>query len=99
VQRRIDQPDRGRQAVHGVQDLHEVAALQRLQGVQRVLPPVLRVGQDQVLDQLAALAQEHVLGADQADAAGAEPAGAFAVRAGVRVGVDAEPALSGRRAP
>src|SRR4029077_13517828 len=61
VQRRVDQPDRGRQAVHGVQDLHEVAALQRLQGVQRVLAPVLRVGQDQVLDQLAAPAEEHGL--------------------------------------
>ena len=51
------------------------------------------LGQDQVLDQLAALAEEHVLGADQADAAGAEPAGAGAVRAGVRVGVHAEAAL------
>ena len=50
-----------------VQDLHEVAALQRLQGIQRVLPLLLGVGQDQVLDQLAALAEEHVLGADQAD--------------------------------
>ena len=54
---------------------------------------LLRVGEDQVLDQLAALAEEHVLGADQADAGGAEPAGPLAVRAGVRVGMHAEAAL------
>ena len=93
VQRRVDQPDRHRQAVHGVEDLHEVAALQRLEGVERALALLVGAGQDQVLDQLAALAEEHVLGADQADAAGAEPAGPGAVRAVVGVGVHAEAAL------
>ena len=74
VQRRVDHPDRHRQAVHGVQDLDEVAALQRLQSIERVLALLLGVGQDQVLDQLTALAKEHVLRADQAHAFGAEPA-------------------------
>ena len=97
VQRRVDQPDGHRQAVHGVQDLHEVAALQRLQSVERALTVLVGTGQDQVLDQLAALAEEHVLGADQADAARAEPAGAGAVRAVVGVGVHAEAALVRRR--
>ena len=63
------------------------------------LPLLLVVGQDQVLDQLAALAEEHVLGADQADAAGAEPAGPGAVLAGVRVGVARRAGAAGRRAP
>src|SRR5207302_5322861 len=61
--------------------------------IERVLALFGGVGQDEVLDQLAALAEEHVLGADQAHAAGAEPAGPGAVRAGVGVGVDAEAAL------
>ena len=69
VQRRVDQPDGDRQAVHRLEDLHEVAALQRLERVQRGLPARLVLGQDEPLDQLAALAEEHVLGADQADPA------------------------------
>ena len=92
VQRRVDQPDGHRQAVHRVEDLHEVAALQRLERVQRGLPARLVLGQDEPLDELAALAEEHVLGADQADPAGAEPAGPRAVLAGVRVGVHPEAA-------
>ena len=68
VQRRVDQPDGDRQAVHRLEDLDEVAALQRLERVQRGLPLVVVLGQDQPLDQLAPLAEEHVLGAGQADA-------------------------------
>ena len=70
VQRRVDQPDRDRQAVHRVEDLHEVAALQRLERVQRV-PGRSSSSSARIepLDELAALAEEHVLGADQADAA------------------------------
>ncbi len=52
----------------------------------------LVLGDDQVLDQLAALAEEHVLGPAQADALGAEPAGAGGVLGGVGVGAHPEPA-------
>jgi len=90
VQRRVDQPDGDRQPVHGPEDLHEVTALQRFERVQRGLPAFLAVGQDQPLHELPALAEEHVLGADQADPAGAEPAGPGTVLAGVGVGVHAE---------
>ncbi len=38
VQRRVDQPDGDRQPVHRLEDLDEVAALQRLERVQRGLP-------------------------------------------------------------
>ena len=92
MQRRVDQPDRHRQAVHRLEDLREVAALQRLERVERGLPSASGLGQDQVLDQLAALAEEHVLGPDQADALRAEPPGPRAVRAVVGVGVHAEAA-------
>ena len=50
VQRRVEQPDRDRQAVHRLEDLDEVAALQRLQLRQRRLPGLVVLGQDQVLD-------------------------------------------------
>ena len=88
MQRRVDQPDRDRQAVHRLEDLDEVLALQRQQRGERRLLAGLVLGQDQVLDQLAALAEEHVLGAAQADALGAEPAGAGGVLGGVGVGPD-----------
>ena len=50
VQRRVDRADDHRQAVHGRQDLREVAGLQRLQGGQRALPVVGGLGEDEVLD-------------------------------------------------
>src|ERR1700761_2144639 len=92
VQRRVDRPDRYRQAVHGRQDLREVAGLQRLEGGQCALALRIGLGQDEVLDQLAALAQEHVLGTDQAYPFGPEPACPGGVRAVVRVGEHAQPA-------
>ena len=52
------------------------------------------VGQDDVLDQLTAVAEEHVLGAAQPDALGAELACARGVLGVVGVGADSEP--SGR---
>ena len=51
------------------------------------------VGQDQLLDQLPAVAEEHVLGPAQADALGAEPPGPRGVLRGVGVGADVEPPL------
>ena len=68
VQRRVDQPDGHRQAVHRPEDLEEVGALQRLQRGQGVAAVAVGARQDQPFDQLAAVAEEHVLGAAQADA-------------------------------
>ena len=81
-----------------VEDLDEVAALQRQQRVQRGLPARVVLGQDEPLDELAALAEEHVLGAAQADAPRAEPAGPRAVLAGVGVGAHPQAAPLRRRA-
>ena len=52
---------------------------------------VVGVGQDQPLDQRAALAEEHVLGAAQPDALRAEPAGPGGVLGGVGVGAHRHP--------
>ena len=61
-------------------------ALQRQQLGERRLLRLLVVGDDEVLHQLAALAEEHVLGAAQPDALGAEAAGPGGVLGGVGVG-------------
>ena len=92
MQRRVDQPDRHRQAVHRLEDPAEVVALQRQQLGQRGLLPASSLGDDQVLDELAALAEEHVLGAAQADALGAEPPGPGGVLGGVGVRAHPQPA-------
>ena len=60
---------------------------------QRGLLLVLAVGQDQPLDVLAALAQEHVLGAAQADALAAETTRTLGVFRGVGVGLDTKAPL------
>ena len=85
VQRRVDEPDRDRQAVHLAQDLGEVLALQRQQLGQRRLPAASSAARISRLDQLAPRAQEHVLGPAQPDPGGAEPTGAGGVLGGVGV--------------
>ena len=94
VQRRVEQAHGDGQAVHGVEDLEEVGLLggpQLLEGG-RLL--VGRVGEDhRPHDRQAVLAEEHVLGAAQADALGAEVAGDLGVLAGVGVGPHGELAL------
>ena len=97
VQRRVDQPDGDRQPVHRLEDADEVLALQRQQRVERGLPLVVGVGQDQPLDQLAPVAEEHVLGAAQPDALGAEAAGPRGVLGGVGVGPHAAAGAPRRR--
>ncbi|CAM5529829.1 hypothetical protein SNARM312S_07686 [Streptomyces narbonensis] len=92
VQRRVEQADRDGQPVHGLEELDEVLLLQRQEGLQRLLALGVRVGEDEALDVLAALTEEHVLGAAQADALGAEAAGAQRVLGVVGVGADAQPA-------
>ena len=91
VQGRIEQPDRHRQAVHRLEDPDEVLALERFELGQGGLASGLVVGQDHLAhgdDPL--VAEEHVLGAAQADPLGAELAGLGGVLRGVGVGADLE---------
>ena len=88
VQRRVEQPHRDRQPVHRLEDPEEVLTLQRQQRRQCLLALLVAVGEDQPLDVLAAVTEEHVLGAAQPDALGTEPAGPLGVLRGVGVGPD-----------
>ena len=93
VQRRIDGPDGDRLAVHRLEDAVEVVALHRQQLVQRLPAVGLVVGEDHFLDDRdASLAEEHVLGAAQPDAAGAEGIGELGLIRQIRVGADAHAA-------
>ena len=93
VQRRIDRPNRDRRSVHLLEHAVEVAALQRQQLVQRRAPILLVVGEDHLLDDgNPALAEEHVLGAAEADAARAEVVGDLRLIGLIGVRADAEPA-------
>ena len=72
VQRRVEQPHRHRQPAHRPEDADEVLALEREQDVVRRLLLRLGLGEDHLphgSDPL--LAEEHVLGAAEADALGA----------------------------
>ena len=76
VQRRVEQPDRDRQPLHRLKNALEVVLLQRQQLVERDLALLAGRGHDHLLhDRQPVLAEEHVLGAAQADALGAELAG------------------------
>ena len=92
VQRRVDQPDGDRQPVHLAKDPGEVLALHGQQRRQRRVPALVVLGDDQPLHQLAARAQEHVLGPAQPDALRAEPPGSGGVLGVVGVRADAEAA-------
>ena len=95
VQRRVEQADGDRQAVHGLEDLDEVGLLRHAQLLEGGLLLLGRVGQDHAAhDRQAVLAEEHVLGAAQADALGAELAGVGRVGTVVGVGPHAELALA-----
>ena len=82
VQRRIEQADGDRQAVHGFQGRLDVALDEREELGQRFAALLGGLAEDHLAQQeerlIAALAVEHVLGAEQADAFGAEGAGAWA---------------------
>ena len=87
VQRRIEQANRDRQAVHRLEDADEILALMRQQVLQGDAAFLFVLRQDHrphVLDAVAF--EEHVLGAAQADALGAELAGPLGIlrRVGVR---------------
>ena len=86
VQRRVEQPDGHRQPVHRLEDALEVLALQGKQRLEGVLLLLVALGQDEPLDVLLAIAEEHVLGPAQPDALGSHAAGAVGVLGGVGVG-------------
>ena len=93
MQRRIQQADGHGQLVHDAQDRLEVALLHGQELVQGLAPPLLAVGQDHLPDRVdALLLEEHVLGAAQADALGAEVPADARLLGQVGVGLDAEPA-------
>ena len=73
VQRRVEQPDRHRQPRHHLEDALEVGLLERQQPVERGAAAGLVGGEDHLLHhRQPVLAEEHVLGADEADALGTE---------------------------
>ena len=74
VQRRVEQADRHRLALQRAEDAGEVVALERQQlGERRLRASSSVVGQDHLAHRVDAVAlEEHVLGAAQADALGAE---------------------------
>ena len=93
MERRVDGADRDRRALHGLEHAVEVLALQRQQFVERLPAIGLVVGEDHPLnDRDAPFAEEHVLGAAQADAAGAERVGDLGLVRQVGIGADAHPA-------
>ena len=76
MQRRVEEPDGHRQAVHGLEDLHEVGPLGHAERLEGRLLLGRGGGQDHPPhDRQAVLGQEHVLGAAQADALGAVAGG------------------------
>ena len=90
MQRRIEQAHDDRQAVYRLEHAVEVARLGVEQIVDRLLAHVLVLVEDEGLDDLLAIAQEHVLGAAQADALRAEVAGQLGVLGVVGVGAHAQ---------
>ncbi len=87
MQGRIQQPDRDREVVHGLQNRHEVLLLgdsQLFQGRRFLLPAG---GQDHAAnDGQAVIGQKHVLGPAQPDPLGTEATGVGGVRSGISVG-------------
>ncbi len=93
VQRRVEQPDGDRIALHRAEDRLEVGPLHRQQLGQRALAPGLVGRDDHLAHRREPLpVEEHVLGAAEADPLRAEVAAA--VRVGRRVGVDPDAELA-----
>ena len=94
VQRRIEQADGHRQAGHDLEQLDEVLTLHRQDFGERRATPVGILGQDHLAHRgQPDVVEEHVLGAAETDALGAEAARRTGVERGLRVGPDAEPAV------
>ena len=91
VQRRIEGANHHGQAVHGFEEAGEIPALHGQELGQSLAAGLLVARQDHGLHVGdAVLGEEHVLGAAQADALGAEPAGRLGVARNVGVGAHAE---------
>ena len=89
VQRRIEEADGGREALERLEDAGEVLALIGQQLGQRGLAVVDVVGEDHLAHRVDAVAfEEHVLGAGEADAGGAERDGVLGLLRRVGVGAD-----------
>ncbi len=94
MQRRIEQADRHRQAGHDGEELAEILPLERQQARQRGAAAGFGVGDDHLPHRQDALrVEEHVFGAAQADALGAELAGGFGVQRRFGVGAHAHAAV------
>ena len=94
VQRRVEQADGHRQPGHDGEQLAEILPLERQQTRQRGAAAGFGVGDDHLADRQDALrVEEHVLGAAEADAFGAELAGGFGVHRGFGVGAHAHAAV------
>ena len=92
VQRWVDQAHGDGQPVHLLEDGVEIGSLQGQEGVEGGLALLVGLGQDQLLDQLAPLAQEHVLGAGQADTLGPVQPCPAGVLGHVGIGPNEQPA-------
>ena len=100
VQRRVEQADRHGQPVHRLEHFLEVGALGVEQPGERLVLLVRGRRQDHLAnDREPVRGEEHVLGAAQPDALGAEAPGIGGVLTGVGVGPDAELALADRVGP
>ena len=92
MERRIEEPDRDRQPAHRLEDPVEIGLLERQQLGERLAAARLVVGEDHPLHHRQPLvAEEHVLGAAEADPLGAELARADGVGGVVGVRADLEP--------
>ena len=93
MQRRVEEPDRHRQAGHGPEDPLEVGLLEGEQPVESAAASAFVVSEDHLLhDRQALLAEEHVLGAAEADALRAELTCPRRVLGRVGVRADLQPA-------
>ncbi len=99
VERRVNQPDGDREAVHGFEDADKIATLERQQLVECLDPCFPVVGQDHFLDssltlvtslRLLEVREEHVLRAAEADPFCAELNGLARILRSVHVRTDAQ---------
>ncbi len=91
MQRRIEQPDRHRQALHDLEQLDEIGALHRQQFGQRGTTGLFVLGENHLTHGAdPGFLEEHVLGAAQPDALAAELDRGARVVGGVGVDANAE---------
>ena len=90
VERRIEGADGDRESLHGLEESGEVGALHGEQFLEGGAAVLLGAGHDHGAHEgQTVLGEEHVLGAAEADAFGAEGDGGFGVAGNVGIGADA----------